>query len=171
MDGCFSSAATAAGRRAVGTSDKSLVDVIQPAPLRLSHDEAQRSAWELARQALAVDGMVAMSEQIASELDDRTAQRLKLEALFQSRPLQEIEPDELKAITPHYQQRLSESRRRGMRIVNVPRYILVNGRKKKQDGAYMLVTFTPLGRDARTFVPARAEETGPFQRDRFELKG
>lgn len=111
-----------------------------------------------------------MSEQIASELDDRTAQRLKLEALFQSRPLQEIEPDELKAITPHYQQRLSESRRRGMRIVNVPRYIMVNGRKKKQDGAYMLVTFTPLGRDAAEQIPRRWTETGAYQDEGFKLR-
>lgn len=73
-------------------------------------------------------------------------------------------------ITSHYQQRISESRRRGLRIRNVPRYIMVNGRKKKQDGAYMLVTFEPIGRDAGEDVPRRWTETGPYQDQDFRLK-
>lgn len=103
-----------------------------------------------------------MAEQVASEIADRAAQREQIEALFKSRPLEEIEPEELRKVTPHYQQRLSESRRRGMRIVNVPRYILVNGRKKKQDGAYMLLLFAPLGRDARTFSAGASGRNRPI---------
>lgn len=110
-------------------------------------------------------------ESLTTEIEDRAAQREQIEALFKSRPLEEIEPDELRNITPHYQQRISESRRLSkMRIVNVPRYILVNGRKKKQDGAYMLLMFEPIGRDAAEQIPRGWSETGAYQGEPFSLK-
>jgi hypothetical protein len=111
-----------------------------------------------------------MIPDIATELDDRTAQREKIEALLLSQPMQTVEPDELRKITPHYQQRISESRRHGLRIENVPRFLaLADGTTKRLDGAYRWVPHKPLGRDAGTFVERRWSETGPYQEE-FRLK-
>ncbi len=58
-----------------------------------------------------------MSIEIEIEIEDRQAQAAKLEALFRSRPLQDIEAAELRLVTPHYQQRISCNLRKTMRIV------------------------------------------------------
>ena len=104
---------------------------------------------------------------IAEEREARAAQCAKLADLFKSRPLAEIEPDELKAITPHYQQRISELRRKAkMRIVNVPRSLeMADGTKRKRDGAYMWTPHTPLGRDAGQPVPAPWNQDRPYAQE------
>ncbi len=109
---------------------------------------------------------------IAEEREARAAQCAKLAELFKARPLAEIEPDELKLVTPHYQQRISELRRKQhMRIVNVPRSVDVmvrddGGRLKwkaqKRDGAYMFTPHEPLGRDAGQSVPAPWNQDRPW---------
>lgn len=77
---------------------------------------------------------------VAEDRDAKRAQRETIAALFNSRPLEEITPMELRKITPHYQQRISELRRQKdgpMRIVNVPQWVLrPDGSKAKQDGNY-----------------------------------
>lgn len=75
---------------------------------------------------------------VNQEKADRLFQRDQIAALFKARPLAEIEPVELKAITPHYQQRISECRRDlGMTVENVRRsYQDGVGRVKRLDGAY-----------------------------------
>ncbi len=104
---------------------------------------------------------------IAEEREARAAQCAKLADLFRSRPLHEIEPDELKAITPHYQQRISELRRKQqMRIVNVPRSVTrSDGSKAKQDGAYRYENFEKLGRDAGQPVPAPWNQDRPYAQE------
>ncbi len=101
---------------------------------------------------------------VAEEREARAAQCAKLADLFKARPLAEIEPDELKAITPHYQQRISELRRKAkMRIVNVPRSVtLADGTTKKQDGAYRYENFERLGRDAGQPVQAPWNQDRPW---------
>lgn len=88
---------------------------------------------------------------IQSEIETRKAHRDIIAALFKSRPLAEIEPAELRTITTHYQQRISECRRElGMVITNVARTGLdASGRAKKLDGAYRYQPHgDALGRDA-----------------------
>lgn len=109
---------------------------------------------------------------VAQEVEDRRAQAAKLEALFRSRPLEDIEPDELLKITRHYQQRISIELRKGlkMRIVNVPRWIeLADGTRKRQDGCYRWEPNERLGRDSGTFVDRPWDATGPFVEE-FRLK-
>lgn len=74
---------------------------------------------------------------LPQEIEDRTAQREAIERLFRARPLQEIRVVELRDITPHYQQRISEARRGGMDIRNVPVFTeRLDGTKKRLDGNY-----------------------------------
>ena len=92
---------------------------------------------------------------VSQEKADREMQRQQIAELLTTHPLLEIEPETLRKITPHYQQRISECRRSGMRIENVPRFLaLENGRLKRLDGAYRFVPYEPLGRDAGTFQAA-----------------
>ncbi len=104
---------------------------------------------------------------IAEEREARAAQCATLRQMFEARPLVEIEPDELKAVTPHYQQRISELRRKQqMRIVNVPRSVtLSDGTTKKQDGAYRYENFDRLGRDAGQPVPAPWNQDRPYAQE------
>ena len=107
---------------------------------------------------------------IAIELQAHRLHREQIEALLTSRPLETVEPDELRKISPHYQQRISESRRHGLRIENVPRWLeLSDGIKKRLDGGYQFVPFEPLGRDASKLVPRGWTNTGPYQ-EPFTLK-
>lgn len=110
---------------------------------------------------------------LPTELDDRKAHRDAIAALLKASPLQDIEPDTLKAITPHYQQRISECRRKlGMTIENVRRTRQdADGRVRRQDGAYMYRPTGPaLGRDAGTLAPAEwpTVHGRPFQEE-YEL--
>ncbi len=108
-----------------------------------------------------------------STADDIAAHRLhreQIEALLTSRPLETVEPDELRKITPHYQQRLSESRKHGLRIENVPRWLeLTDGTKKRLDGGYKFIPYAKLGRDAAELVPREWNHDGPYQ-EPFRLK-
>ncbi len=109
---------------------------------------------------------------LPDELQDRRAQAAKLEALFRSRPLEDIEPDELLRITRHYHQRISLELRKGlkMRIVNVPRFIeQADGSKKRQDGAYRFEPYERLGRDAGEQILAPWNQDRPFADD-FKLR-
>ncbi len=105
----------------------------------------------------------------ADNLAEHQIHREKIEALL--KPLEEIEPAILRAITPHYQQRISEIRKRtGKRIVNVKRTRLVDGKVKAADGAYRWEPFDSLGRDAS--VPAADRWTipeAPFGPELFRL--
>jgi len=96
------------------------------------------------------------SVSIGQQVEDRAAQTAKIAKLFKARPLEDIEPDELRRITPHYQQRISECRRKfTMNIVNVPRSLmLADGTVKKLDGAYRWEPHQRLGRDAGELMPA-----------------
>lgn len=77
---------------------------------------------------------------VAEDREAKKAQREKIAAMFLARPLEELTPAELRRVTPHYQQRISELRRQKpepMRIVNVPQSIVrADGTKAKQDGNY-----------------------------------
>lgn len=88
---------------------------------------------------------------ISQERDDRAEHRAKIEALFLAHPLTEIQNAILKAITPHYQQRISECRRLGMDIRNVPVFVPsgVPGRMKRLDGNYKFHP-TPGAREGTT---------------------
>ncbi len=102
---------------------------------------------------------------LSDELDDRTAQRLKIAALFKARPLEDITADELRAVTPHYQQRISELRRKSqMTIRNVPQsFTDALGRVHKMDGSYRWYPHgETLGRDAGEIVGRPWDYTGPF---------
>ena len=112
-----------------------------------------------------------MNESVATEKAAHRLHREQIEALLTSRPLDTVEPEELRKITPHYQQRISESRRHGLRIENVPRWlILADGTKKRRDGAYRFLPHPRLGRDAAESVPRRWTETGVHQDQEFRLK-
>ncbi len=108
---------------------------------------------------------------LSDELDDRTAQRLKIAALFKARPLEDITADELKAITTHYQQRISECRRlEHMTIRNIRVSItLADGMEKRLDGSYRYENFERLGRDAGDLVVRPWDATGAFV-EPFRLK-
>ena len=85
---------------------------------------------------------------VAEDREAKKAQREKIAALFTARPLEEITPLELRRITPHYQQRISELRRppSNLRIVNVPQWVLrPDGSKARQDGSYRLELQAPHG--------------------------
>ncbi len=74
---------------------------------------------------------------ISQERADREMQRLKIELLFREHPLTLIDCEILKAITPHYQQRISECRKLKMDIRNVPRFLARDdGSLKRLDGNY-----------------------------------
>lgn len=71
------------------------------------------------------------------ELRDRALHRATIQALLCAVPWREIEAAELRKITPHYQQRITEIRKQsGLRIVNVPRSEVIDGKAHKRDGAY-----------------------------------
>lgn len=112
-----------------------------------------------------------MTEPIATEMDDRDFQRQKIAALLTARSPADVEPDELRLITPHYQQRISELRvKHQMHIENRPRFLaLANGTKKKRDGAYRLLPYAPLGRDSGTIIAQGWNHDGPFTEE-FRLK-
>jgi hypothetical protein len=96
---------------------------------------------------------------------DHALHRATIEAWFRSHPLEVREADDLKAITPHYQQRISEIRQMSkLRIENVKRTRVVNGKVRAADGGYRYVPHEPLGRDATIPVPDRwPVEGAPYQ--------
>lgn len=113
---------------------------------------------------------------IKADCDVHALHRAEIEALLMAVPLREIEADDLKKITPHYQQRISESRAKfkasGHRFENVPRFdVMADGTKRKRDGAYRYVPYRKLGRDAGELVPRGWNNDGPYQDDSFRLKG
>jgi len=96
-----------------------------------------------------------------TEIEDRAAQRDKIAALFRLHPLEDISAETLREITPHYQQRISELRRKrgaepGMRLENRPQWVedAPTGRKKRLDGSYRYLPFEPLGRPADSVIAA-----------------
>ena len=100
---------------------------------------------------------------LSEELSDREMHRQQIADLLTAQPWQDVPAETLKAITPHYQQRISECRRKpySLRIVNVPCYLEdAKGRKKRLDGAYRFEPQEPHGRDA----------TQPIQ-DRWPVDG
>ncbi len=104
-----------------------------------------------------IAGIPMVEPSIAQELEDRSAQCDKLEALFKSRPYEEISPAELSQITTHYQQRISNCRtKRGMTIQNVPRTRTdASGTVHKADGWYLYrPDGKPLGRSADEVIAA-----------------
>lgn len=108
-----------------------------------------------------------MGTGLATEIEDRAQHRATIAALFKSHPLEDISADVLEAITPHYQQRISECRRIGMYLQNRPQWLaLTGGRQKRLDGAYRYYPDgAPLGRDAGTFVERywdARKHPGPF---------
>ncbi len=107
---------------------------------------------------------------VSTELQTHRLHREQIEALLTSRPLETVEPDELRKISPHYQQRISESRRHGLRIENVPRWLeLTDGTKKRLDGGYRFYPYAKLGRDGAELVPREWTNDGPYQ-EPFRLK-
>lgn len=103
---------------------------------------------------------------VGEERQDRKIQIEKLRALFTSKPLQDIEADELtRLVGPNYRSRIANLRYKdfgALNIVNVSRSIEdASGHKHKALGAYRLMTHTPLGRDAGTGV--QAEEPTLFE--------
>lgn len=98
----------------------------------------------------------------AQVFSDHAMHRATIEAWLLAHPLLEIEAADLKLITPHYQQRISEIRQSGHltgRIVNVKRTRLVDGKVKAADGAYRWEPHESLGRDASQ--PASDHWTAP----------
>ncbi len=96
---------------------------------------------------------------VAEDREAKKAQRQKIAALFLSRPLEEITPAELRRITPHYQQRISELRRQKpdpMLITNVPQSLeRADGSKQKLDGNYRLDLEKPQGPPSHLFRPQK----------------
>lgn len=94
---------------------------------------------------------------VCDEKQAHVIHRAEIAALFKGRPLEDIQPGELAAITPHYQQRISECRRlESMRIVNVKQWIvLADGSKKRLDGAYRYEPYEPLGPASDRFRPQK----------------
>jgi hypothetical protein len=84
---------------------------------------------------------------VAEEKAQRQAHRDQIAAMFKRRPLEELTSDELRMVTPNFQQRISECRRElGMRIVNVRQWlVLEDGSKKRLEGHYRYETYVPLG--------------------------
>lgn len=116
------------------------------------------------------------STAITTELQDRELHREKIAALFRLHPLEDISADTLKSITPHYQQRISECRRKlEMTIRNVPVTVRIEpgGRLKRLDGSYRFEPFERLGRDANAGQVVAAgwstKHGRPFEQP-FELK-
>ncbi len=91
-----------------------------------------------------------MNDEIKTAAEDHAAQRAKLEALFRSRPRQEIEADELEALVgPNYRSRISELHtKHGMNFKNCRRTREENGKIHRLSGAYLYLDYEPLGRDA-----------------------
>ncbi len=88
---------------------------------------------------------------IQDEKDVQAAHVELLRELFTRRPLQEIEADELEQLVGrNFQQRISELRASGLTLQNIPRYGVVDGRRKRLTGAYRYLPYVPLGRDAST---------------------
>ena len=72
---------------------------------------------------------------------DHALHRAQIAELFRSRPLEPIWPAELRKITPHYQQRISECRKAkhgGMLIRNIQQWrVDEQGEKHRIDGPYV----------------------------------
>lgn len=75
---------------------------------------------------------------LPQEIRDRDADMREIAEHFKSHALLIVTPDELRAVTPNYHQRISECRRKlKMDIRNVPVYIaLDNGKMKRLAGNY-----------------------------------
>ena len=109
---------------------------------------------------------------VSDEKAARKFQRDTIAALFTSRPLEEIDNSELRKITPHYQQRISECRQQlGMHIQNIRVSVVqADGTLKRLDGNYRFTPYVPLGRSSDTFTPRTWTTDGPFT-EPFTLKG
>ncbi len=111
---------------------------------------------------------------LVTELEDRKAKRDEIAAYFKAREWQEITAEELRAITPHYQQRISQCRSQlEMTIVNVRKsYEDALGAMHRLDGSYVFRPTGPAqGRDAGTFVaPSWASAHPASFEPPFELK-
>ncbi len=104
-----------------------------------------------------------MQPTVQQEKQARAEHRATIEALFRAQPLDAIEPDVLRAITPHYQQRISEIRKSGFRIVNVPRSRIVDGKARKSDGAYRFVPDASEPSPERWTIPGAPYGPEPFR--------
>ncbi len=111
---------------------------------------------------------------VAQELEDRKADRDRIAAYFKARPLAEVEPAELEALTTNYHQRISECRLQlGMTLKNVRRSRTDDdGTIHRLPGAYRYQPHgEALGRDAGSIVAAgwSTPHSRPFEQP-FELK-
>lgn len=84
---------------------------------------------------------------IAEEKAQRQAHRDQIAAIFKRRPLEDITSDELRTITPNFQQRVSQCRRElGMNIENLRQWmVLADGSKKRLEGNYRYQPYQSLG--------------------------
>jgi hypothetical protein len=112
-----------------------------------------------------------MAIDLPTELRDRALHRATIQALLCAVPWREIEAADLQKITPHYQQRISEIRKQsGLRIVNVPRSEVIDGKAHKRDGAYRFEPQKLDGRDPSEPSPERWAIPGaPFGAEPFTL--
>lgn len=110
---------------------------------------------------------------IDTEIADRAMHREKIAALFKAHPVEDIESEPLRAITPHYQQRISELRHGKDRMViqNRPRSVQDDsGRAKRLDGAYRWLPHgEPIGRDATEPLADRWPIVGAPYEETFRL--
>ncbi len=118
--------------------------------------------------------MITEPPSVAEEVEDRAIHRERIAALFREHPLEEFGPDELRRVTTHYQQRISECRKPeyfGMNIVNLPKWIEDTSRPKTKkgkprmkrvDGWYRYEPFERLGRDAGVPTLAPWNQDRPF---------
>ena len=92
-----------------------------------------------------------MAETVADQKSDHRAQRDLLAAYFRAHPYEVVTWETLERLieSPNFMQRISECRTQlGMReLENVPRYAMIDGRRKRITGDYR---YRPeaLGRDA-----------------------
>ncbi len=84
---------------------------------------------------------------VQEEKAQRQAHRDQISAIFKARPLEEITSDELRKVTPNFQQRVSQCRRElGMNIQNLRRWVtLEDGSKKRLEGDYRFQPYESLG--------------------------
>ncbi len=111
---------------------------------------------------------------VVTEIEDRKAKRDEIAAYFKAREWQEVSAEELRAITPHYQQRISNCRMDlDMTIVNVRKsYEDALGETHRLDGSYVYRPTGPAqGRDAGSFVAPSwpSAHPVPFEQP-FELR-